>query len=271
MEKIKQAIEKSRQRAKPKKDALYSISQSHSRSTSAGAAEEIIYSETQIVTVDPEHLEKNRIVAFNKNDPLSVNFDLLRTQVLRKMEKNGWRTLAITSPTPASGKTVVAINLAMSVAHQTEKTAVLVDLDLRRPKVASYLGIQPDSSLNGFFSGEIELSQALYNLGLPRLVVLPTRQAEEKPAELLASRKVGDLVVELRDRYEDRITIIDLPPILNVDDVLSVLPQIDCVLVVVANGESTKEEIQESLRYLPAVNFVGAVLNKTDVDRKAYY
>lgn len=271
MEKIKQAIEKSRQKGRPKKAASYAIAPTPKRSSATGTAEQIVYSQTEIVAVDPLHLEKNRIVAFNKNDPMSVSFDLLRTQVLRKMEANGWRTLAITSPTPASGKTVIAINLAMSVAHQTEKTAILVDLDLRRPKVASYLGLKPNNSLNEVLAGTAELPEALFNLGLPRLVVLPTLRPEQKPAELLSSRKIGDLISELRERYEDRIVLIDLPPILNVDDVMAVLPQIDCVLVVVANGESTKAEIQESLRHLPAVNFLGTVLNKTEADRKAYY
>jgi hypothetical protein len=97
------------------------------------------YVQTKVVPLRAEHLERHRIVAYNKNSNMNWAFDLLRTQVLQTMEENGWRTLAITSPTPAAGKTVLAINLAMSIAHHTNKTALLVDFDLRRPRSAAPL------------------------------------------------------------------------------------------------------------------------------------
>ena len=85
------------------------------------------YVNTKVVPLRAEHLERHRIVAYNKNSNMNGPIDLLRTQVLRTMDENGWRTLAITSPTPEAGKTVLAINLAMSIAHHTTKTALLVD------------------------------------------------------------------------------------------------------------------------------------------------
>ena len=121
------------------------------------------YDQTRVVKLQAEHLEKNRIFAFNKNDPTSVTFDLLRTQILQKMEENGWRTLAITSPTPAVGKTVVAINLAMSIAQKTNRTAMLVDFDLRQPRIGAYLGIPMEQSLNDLLDGGAELSDTLVN------------------------------------------------------------------------------------------------------------
>src|SRR5664279_1115032 len=162
MERIKQAIEKvkgqhssesRREQSRPgTQGATYkpSTSQNHDDL-------DIRYTYTRVVKLRKEHLEKNRIVAFNKNDPKSMSFDLLRTHVLQKMEEKGWRTLAITSPTPESGKTVVAINLAMSIAQQTNKKSMLVDFDLRRPKVGIYLGIPMEKSLNDLLDGTAEL------------------------------------------------------------------------------------------------------------------
>jgi Mrp family chromosome partitioning ATPase len=87
---------------------------------------------------------------------------------------------------------------------------------------------------------------------------------------LLASAKVKQLVCDLRDRYKERIVIFDLPPLLNVDDAISVLPQIDCVLMVVGNGMVTKHEMDESLRHLHTTNLLGVVLNKAEAQQRIY-
>jgi Mrp family chromosome partitioning ATPase len=106
---------------------------------------------------------------------------------------------------------------------------------------------------------------------MPRLVVLPTNNPVRNSSETLSSKKVSDLIVELRQRYKSRIVIFDLPPILVTDDAIALLPQIDCVLMVVANGMSTKREIQDSLHLLPTANFIGTILNKAEVEPTAYY
>lgn len=277
MERIKQAIEK------VKGQNTNDYGREQSRSAAQGAKfkqrtaqdpDELInisYEYTRVVKLHKKHLEEHRIVAFDKSDPKSMTFDLLRTHVLQKMEEKGWRTLAITSPTPESGKTVVAINLAMSIAQQTNKTAMLVDFDLRRPKVGSYLGIGMERSLNDLLDGSAELRDVLVNPDMPRLVVLPTGRAVRNSSETLSSTMIADLIKELRERYKSRIVIFDLPPLLVTDDAIALLPQVDCVLMVVANGMSTKQEIQDSLQLLPAANMIGTILNKADVEQKAYY
>ncbi|MFZ5523291.1 MAG: CpsD/CapB family tyrosine-protein kinase [Pseudomonadota bacterium] len=233
--------------------------------------EDFRYTHTRVVKLQLAHLENKRVVAFNKNDPKSLIFDLLRTKVLQKMEENGWRTLAITSPTPEAGKTVVAINLAMSIAQQTNKTAMLVDFDLRRPKIGACLGIPMEKSLNDLLDGTSELPDVLVNPDLPRLVVLPTRNPVKKSSETLSSKKIANLIRDLRERYESRIVIFDLPPVLGIDDAIALLPQIDCVLMVVANGMSTKREIEDSLHHLPATKLIGIVLNKAETEPMDYY
>jgi hypothetical protein len=186
------------------------------------------------------------------------------------MEENGWRTLAITSPTPEAGKTVLAINLAMSIAHHTTKTALLVDFDLRRPKVGEYLGLPMDKSLNELLADEAELQEVLVNPTLPRFVVLPTRRPVPLSTEVLSSPSVSNLITELRERYDSRIIIFDLPPLLSSDDAITVLPKFDCVLLVVANGMNSKKEIEESLHHLATVNLIGTVLNKAEPETRSY-
>jgi len=275
MERIKQAIEKAKnqhtsadnQLVQPHQDGshLPRTSQAHDE------LEDVNYKHTRVVKLQAEHLEKSHIVAFNKSDPRSMAFDILRTHVLQKMKENGWRTLAITSPTPEAGKTVIAINLAMSIAQQTSKTAMLVDFDLRRPKIGAYLGIPMEMSLNDFLEGAAQLSEVLVNPDIPRLVVLPTKSPVKKSSETLSSKKIADLIKEMRERYESRIVIFDLPPLLVIDDAIALLPQVDCVLMVVANGMSTKREIEDALSHLPTEKLIGLILNKAEIEPTAHY
>ncbi|MES2579485.1 MAG: CpsD/CapB family tyrosine-protein kinase [Pseudomonadota bacterium] len=232
---------------------------------------QITYLNTPIIKLDNAHLEKNRIVAHTKSDLNSYSFDSLRTQILQKMEENNWRTIAVVSPTPQSGKTLVSINLAISIAHQPQKTAILVDFDLRRPKVATYLGIHTEKSMNDYLQDKAPLKDIMINPGIDRLVIVPTMKPVSKSAEILSSKKVTSLITELRERYESRIVIFDCPPVLNSDDAMVLLPQVDCILLVIANGMSTQSEIEETLHHLPKNNLLGVVLNKAEIESKAYY
>lgn len=269
MERIKLALEKARQQGLA--GGLVDRGTGSKGRGDAVEPLEISYVRTDVVELSTEHLERNRILAYNKNHPSSWMFDILRTQVLQKMEQNNWRTLAVTSPNPEAGKTVVAINLAMSIAHQTQRTSVLVDFDLRRPMVANYLGIHREKSLNDVLEGSADIAEAMVNPNLPRLTVVPANKAVEKSSELLSSRRVQKIINELRDRYQDRVVIFDLPPVLSADDALAVLPKIDCVLVVVGNGMSSKREIEDSLRHLSQSNVVGVVLNKSEMPMRGHH
>jgi len=269
MERIKDAISKAKQSTKisgkrlPRKTLL---GKSHGTES-----EDISYADTQVVMLDTSHLEANRIVTFDSEDPDSVAFDVLRTQILKKMRENNWRTVAITSPTPECGKTVVALNLAMSIAKQTDKTALVVDFDLRKPRVAQYLGLQCKYSLFDHLESDIEISDILVNPGIPRFVVLPNHTAIKNSAETLTSRRIKNLVEDLRNRYDSRIIIFDMPPLMAGDDTLAFLPQVDCVLLIVANGMTKPIEVKESRRLLQSSNLLGVVLNKSGEKHSHYY
>ena len=231
----------------------------------------IVYSETIVVQLNSVHLESYRIVAQNKDEPASWVFDSLRTQVLQKMEENNWRTIAVISPTPEAGKTVVAINLAISIAQQPQKTAILVDFDLRKPRVAQYLGIRPEKSINDFLVGSAELSQIIVNPSIPRLTIVPTNKPVNQSSETLSSNKIKKLIIELKERYDSRVVIFDLPPILNADDAMVLLPQVDCVLLVLGDGLHTESDISETMRLLTKSNILGVVINRAEVESRAYY
>lgn len=269
MERIKEAIEKAKaSRITAPAKAEHAPRQVQTVVTDV---DKITYRQTQVVRLDPLLLEENRIISYSKNDTRSMSFDILRTQILRKMQINDWRTLAITSPTPKCGKTVVSLNLALSIAHQTEQTVLLADFDLRNPKIAEYLGLPAGDSLVDYLEGNTELADVFINPGIPRLTLLPNHSPIYNATETLTTSKMKALVADIRDRYDSRMIIFDLPPLLSTDDAMAFMPQVDCALLVVANGASTTSDVKEACRLLQTTNLIGTLLNKSEEKISTYY
>lgn len=272
MERIKQALEKARAQSH---GLVLSGNVSRGSVTSIAEREqdtigEISYTDTKVISLDLEHLERNRIVAGLDNDYRTVPFDLLRTQLLRKMEENGWRSVAVTSPTPGCGKTMVAINLAFSIARQNSPTVLLADFDLRRPKVSNYLGIQPAHDLADYLENRTTLSGSLINPGMQGLVLLANTHAYSSGSEMITTPKLRSLVKELKTRYEQRLVLFDIPPLLPTDDAIAFLPHVDCAVLVVADGKTNKSEVDESLRLIDDKKLAGIVLNKAESRLPSY-
>ncbi|MBL4806162.1 MAG: CpsD/CapB family tyrosine-protein kinase [Rhodobacteraceae bacterium] len=271
MERIKEAIAKAKERQSETEPVREKAPSAVDFQAADVSDEKIIYRETRVVDLDIAHLEKNRIITLDNEDPNSISFDILRTQVLAKMEANNWRTLAITSPTPECGKTVVAINLALSIAKQTDYTALLADFDLRRPRIANYLGLPNENTFADYFEDKISYNDVMVNPGIPRFVVMPNHRSIRNSTEILTSRKVKAMVEDLRDRYAKRICIFDLPPLQATDDAMAFIPQVDCVLMIVASGETKPAEVKECRRQLQSTNLLGVVLNKVQEASSGYY
>lgn len=216
-------------------------------------------------------LEENRIVAWNKGHACTRPFDMLRTNVLRIMHARKWRTLAITSPSEESGKTTVAINLAFSLAYQLGPDVVLVELDLRQPTVASCLGIEPRGNLKDFLEWNTPLSADVVSAGGAELRVVAGQKSRHHATELLASAQIDQLIGEFGQERSNCLGIFDLPPLLSTDDALSVLPRLDCVLMVVGEGVTKKAEVNEALRLELGTNLIGVVLNRSRSKMRSYY
>lgn len=227
----------------------------------------ITYTRTRVFTPRADVLERNRIMNPSASDPAAAAFRMLRTQVLQRMDANGWRTLAIFSPSARDGKTTTAINLAVSLASDRLHTVLLVDFDFKHPTLAARLGLAPESGGDDALSGRMRVENCLYHPeGFERLVLLPARAALENSSEILAGPRSREVVGELRARYPERIIIFDLPPVLSADDALSFAPLIECGLVVAAEGRTRRNDLVRAVELLHKTPLVGTVLNRaTDV------
>lgn len=223
--------------------------------------------------LDQAHLKAMRIVAEDVTDPRARGFEMLRTQVFRKMSEPRHQTLGITSPTSGCGKTVCALNLAFSIARLAERSVTLVDLDLRKPLMKSYLGLPAGPGIDGLLRGEAKIKEiAVFpGIGEGRLRILPTARPSRDAAVLMASSQMEELVRELRAQDPSGIILFDLPPVLVADDVISFLPQLDCVLLVVAAGQTTVSDITSAERLLGDTDVLGIVLNKSEEGGEASY
>ena len=233
--------------------------------------EKIEYSQTRRINLPQSVLSENRLIAGNRSDPRATSFRMLRTQVLHAMRENDWTSLAITGPSSGIGKSLIATNLAISISHEVNQTVLLVDVDLRNPTVHKYFDFEPDYGLLDYLKGEADLGELFVNPVFKRLVLLPGRGTSSASSELLSSPRMVNLVKDLKARYQSRIIVFDLPPLLNVDDAMVFLPNVDATLLVVENGKNTESEVQHSMRLLEGTNLIGTVLNKADEEIRDYY
>ena len=221
------------------------------------------YSQTRSVNIDAETLRDLRIVAGFTHDKRSEPYRQLRGQILNKMRENNWQTLAITSPNAGAGRTLTAMNLAISLSMEVNQTVLLVDMDLRQPNVAACLGIDDvEYGLVDYVNNEQPLENILIHPGFERLVLLPGTAQADASSEVLTSPEMKVVIEELIARYPSRLIIFDLPAVLSHDDALVFAPTCDATLMVVEEGGTNKDDLERSYQLLEGANIIGSVLNK---------
>lgn len=268
MEKIIKAVEQAK-REKNAQQILHGRRQA--QPTDAQSRDNIKYSKTRQIDVSPAALTKNRVVFGTGKDPITTAYKMLRTHVLRLLNDSGWTSLAVTSPGPGEGKTLTAVNLAVSIAKEINYTVLLVDLDLTHPSVHRFFDYEPENAIVDYVTSNIALSDILFTPGIERLVVLPGRRAVENTSEMLSSPRMVNLVDELKRRYQRRIVIFDLPPILSTEDALVFSQYVDAALLVVEEGKTRKSDVNRAMEHLQATNVLGTVLNKSAERIAGYY
>lgn len=223
----------------------------------------IVYTRTRSLEVPMPVLRRQRVMAAYGKGPYVDAYKILRTQIMQRLRQHDWNVLGVTSPGYGEGKTLVAANLAVSLAMEMTQTVLLVDSNLQSPGINEVFGMGACQGLTDYLLDNEPVEDLLVHPDMGRLVVLPAGRAIPNSAEVLISPKMLALVEEFKHRYPSRVVIFDLPPLLHTADVLAFSPYTDALLLVVEEGKTTVEELQRALLLVKDRRPVlGTVINK---------
>jgi len=200
------------------------------------------------------------------NSPVSEEYRKLKSILVKMTEGDDFKnTLMVTSSIPGEGKSITTLNLAISLAQEYDHTVLLVDADMRRPSVHRYLNIERKKGLAECLMGEADLSEAIIPTGIGKLSVVTVGCTPPNPVELMTSKKMKDLLEELKCRYHDRYIIFDTPPILPFAETLALAHLVDGVVFVVKEQLATQANIKDALDALKGCDVLGIVYNDTNI------
>jgi len=221
-----------------------------------------VYTQTRVYPFDEALLEKHSVLTTAFNPIIVEQYNLLRVRVMESMTSNGYNSILVTSPEPEEGKTLTAINLAISIARESNRTVLLIDTDMRQPSVHRCLGFPGGTGLYEHITMGTPLPELLINPGFPRLTVLPSGMPADYPADLLSSPAMQEFVRDVKGRYPDRYIIFDSPPILAYADGLYLARYADTVLMVARSGSTKEDNLRQALETLGDRPLLGIVLNR---------
>jgi capsular exopolysaccharide synthesis family protein len=221
------------------------------------------YTRTKVVSPRQSLLLENRVVSAVGHRPVADAYKIMCVQVLQRLRERDGNALAIVSPGDGEGRTLTAINLAISLASEVDQTVLLVDADLRKPSVHKFFGYAPEAGLSDHLVSGVPLEEILINPGIERFVILPGGRPLANSVEMLGSTKMRKLVAELKERYPSRIVIFDLPPVLSVADTLAFAPYVDAALMVVQEHKTRRADIFRAAEMLKSVDLIGTILNQS--------
>lgn len=214
------------------------------------------------ITPDMERLVRNGLFANPQRHPAARHFDMLRTRVAQAMARHGWTRLAITSPGPGCGKSLVAANLALSLARLPACRTVLLDLDLRKPGLAALFGQKQAPALSEFLLGEQPLESTLRRIGR-NLALGLNGVPVPLSAEMLLDPEFLNAMTALRELLQPDLVVMDTPPALGSDDVIALAGQVDALLLVCDGTRTAPDEISDCEHLFEGqIPLLGVVLNR---------
>jgi succinoglycan biosynthesis transport protein ExoP len=202
--------------------------------------------------------------------PFAEAFRVVRTNVLFSSADSGSKSLIVTSTGPGEGKTLTASNLAVGLA-QTGQRVLLIDADLRKPRVHELFGEARDPGLSNLLVGSAKASEAVRKTAVANLWILPAGRVPPNPTELLGSVRFKDFLATLREHFD--WVLLDSPPVLVAADATVAAHVTSGVLFVVGAEMPTRHAARSALEQLGAAKarLLGAVLNRVDLEHNAYY
>lgn len=218
----------------------------------------------------------NLLLATAQDDKNIVveEFNRLRSAIIALTKGDKFlNTLLVTSTASEEGKSMTALNLAISLAKEHDHTVLLVDTDLRRPSVHKYLDLAPEKGLVHCLRDNLPIKDALIKTGIGKLVILPAGESIQDPLDMLSSNRMKEIIQELKDRYPERYVIFDTPPARPFADAGVLAGIVDSTLFVVREGKADRDDVLKTLEEFKAHHLLGIVYNdaQTFMKKQNYY
>jgi capsular exopolysaccharide synthesis family protein len=213
-------------------------------------------------------LNKRRIALLQPESYVAEQFRALRGRIDAIASQRPIKTISITSAFPGEGKTTCAINLAIVTSMSLGRRVLLIDCDLRRPKVHPALGLKPETGLAEVLAGASSIEAAIVSAEGVAMDVLPVCGKPANPSELLGSPEMRRLIEEVSKRY-DRI-ILDTPAALGLPDAKAVSDLCDGMVMVVRADATAKSDVEAVLEILDRHRILGLLINGVEADQGRY-
>ena len=198
-----------------------------------------------------------------------------RTNIAYSILKKGCKKVAFTSSTKSEGKTVTSINVASALAQQVDTKVLVVECDLRRPRVNTALKIEPTPGLTNYLNDECSLEDIIKDTKIDNLKAIAYGAIPPNPSELLASEAMADLIKTAEKEYD--YIIFDTPPVGIVIDAVPILKAADGVVIVARNNSTTYPELAKTVETVERTDakIIGVILNRVKPQEtrkgKGYY
>jgi len=231
---------------------------------------------TKTLTFDLDRLRKmNMITPDAGRTPIGESFRRVKRHIFANLASAepgvAANLIMVTSPMAHEGKTFCAVNFAISMAMEMDRTVLLVDADVAKPSVPGVLGFKADTGLmDVLYDRGVDLADVLCRTNIEKLNILPAGKGRAHATEMLGSDMMRGLLQEMADRYRDRIIIFDSPPLLAASEASVLATHMGQIVMVVEAGKTTETSLKEALSRIETCRNVGLLLNKVDGPKMGY-
>lgn len=210
------------------------------------------------------------VVASNPASAAAEQYRVLRTNILKLRGDSALKVVLIASPGPGDGKTLTALNLAISFGQKPDTRVLLIEADMRKPGLSALLGLEQQPGLSNYLSGEGEFEDFLHNIA-PDVLLLPSGPAADTPANLLHSPRMEALFAKARREFD--WVVMDGPPVHLLADHDLLAAHSDGVVLIVRPLHTSRELLRLAMQSMQDKRVLGVVINATPVGRRygSYY